>query len=192
MKKIYLLMVALLLPTCALSQQFALKTNVLSDAFLNINIGGEIMLAPKWSLEAEGQFNGWTLSHPRRWKHWAIQPEVRYWLCDAYSGHFFGAHVHGGQYNMGGFDGWYHLFGTDAGKLSESRYQGWFAGLGVSYGYAWILNRHWNLEAEIGLGYSYTKYDKFACKGCGKKTETDKVHHYAGPTRLAFNIVYIF
>lgn len=175
-----------------MAQEVAVKTNLLSDAFMNVNLGMEVGLAPRWTLDLTGEFNGWTLSHDRRWKHWALQPEARYWFCDRFAGHFVGIHAHGGQYNIGGFDGRYHLFGTDARKLKESRYQGWFVGAGVAYGYAWILNRHWNLEAEVGIGYSYTRYDRFRCAGCGKKMEADKPHHYIGPTKAAINLVYLF
>lgn len=174
------------------AQDMAVKSNVLSDAFLNPNIGLEIGLAPKWTLDITGQFNLWTLSHDRRWKHWVVQPEVRYWLCDRFSGHFFGFHLHGGQYNIGKFDGKIDFLGNDARKLKDTRYQGWFVGTGVAYGYAWILGRHWNLEAELGLGYSYTRYDRFNCAGCGKKIETDNAHHYIGPTKTAVNLVYVF
>ncbi len=174
------------------AQTFALKTNLVSDAVLSPNLGIEAGLAPKWTLDISGQFNGWTLSHSRRWKHWAVQPEARYWFCDRFAGHFVGVHLHGGQYNIGGIDGRVNILGTDARKLRDSRYQGWFAGAGVAYGYAWILGRHWNLEAEIGIGYSYTRYDRFRCAGCGKKTESGKTHHYFGPTKAAVNIVYVF
>lgn len=57
------------------AQNVALKTNVLSDAFLNPNIGIEIGLAPKWTIEAVGQFNLWKQSHDRQWRHWALQPK---------------------------------------------------------------------------------------------------------------------
>lgn len=173
-------------------QTVGVKTNLLSDVFLSPNLGIEIGLAPRWTLDVSGQLNGWKLSHGRRWKHWAVQPEARYWLCDRFGGHFLGAHVHGGQYNIGGFDGRINLLGTDARKLKDSRYQGWFAGAGVSYGYAWVLGQHWNLEAEIGVGYSYTRYDRFRCAGCGKKVGEDIPHHYVGPTRMAVNLVYLF
>lgn len=178
--------------TGAKAQDVALKTNLLADGFLNPNLGIEIGLAPKWSLDISGQYNGWILSNGRRWKHWAVQPEARYWFCDRFSGHFIALHAHGGQYNIGGFNGRINLFGTDARKLRETRYQGWFVGAGIAYGYAWILGRHWNLEAEIGIGYSYTRYDRFRCTGCGKKTETDRPHHYVGPTKAAINLVYLF
>lgn len=174
------------------AQNVAVKTNLLSDMVLNPNVGIEVGLAPKWTLNVSGQFNAWDMSHDRRWKHWAVQPGVRYWLCDRFDASFFGFYMHGGQYNIGGFDGKYNIFGTDARKLKNSRYQGWFMGAGVSYGYAWILNRHWNLEAEIGVGYSYTRYDRFSCAGCGKKIEADKPHHYIGLTNTAINLVYLF
>lgn len=174
------------------AQNVAVKTNLLADGLLNPNFGLEIGLAPRWTFDLTGQFNAWDLSHDRRWKHWAVQPEARYWLCDSFAGHFIGVHAHGGQYNIGDFDGWLNILGTDARKLKDTRYQGWFAGGGIAYGYAWILNRHWNLEAEIGLGYSYTRYDHFRCAGCGKRIETDKPHHYVGPTKAAVNLVYVF
>lgn len=173
-------------------QNAAVKTNLLADAFVSPNLGVEIGLAPRWTLDVSGQFNAWTLSHDRRWKHWLLQPEARYWFCDRFSGHFIGAHIHGGQYNIGGVDGKVEFLGTDFRKLEDTRYQGWFVGVGVAYGYAWILGRHWNLEAEIGIGYSYTRYDRFRCIGCGKKIETDKPHHYVGPTKAAVNLVYVF
>lgn len=174
------------------AQDIAVKSNLLSDALLNPNVGVEIGLAPRWTLDVTGQLNAWDLSHDRRWKHWTLQPEARYWFCDRFGGHFVGLHAHGGQFNIGGFDGRLNLFGTDARKLADTRYQGWFVGAGVAYGYAWVLGRHWNLEGEIGFGYSYTRYDRFRCAGCGKKTETGRSHHYVGPTKAAINLVYLF
>ena len=174
------------------AQKAAMKTNLLSDAFLNVNFGVEIGLAPKWTLDLRGDVNAWALSDDRRWKHWATQPEARYWFCDRFSGHFIGVHTHGGQYNIGGLDGRISFLGTDARKLKDVRYQGWFIGAGAAYGYGWILGRYWNLEMEIGFGYSYTRYDMFRCPGCGKKVETNKPHHYVGFTKAAVNLVYVF
>lgn len=194
MKRIILLLTIVIAGVfqTARGQNVAVKTNLLADAVLSPNLGLEVGLAPKWTLDVTGQFNAWTLSHDRRWKHWALQPEARYWFCDRFAGHFLGAHAHGGQYNMGGFNGKYNFLGTDARKLKDFRYQGWFIGAGVAYGYAWVLGHHWNLEAEIGFGYSYTRFDKYPCAECGTKVETDKPHHYVGPTKAAINLVYLF
>ena len=176
----------------AKGQSMAIKTNLLYDALLNINAGIEVGLAPKWTADVSGNFNAWEFSHNRRWKHWMVQPEARYWFCDRFGGHFLGIHAHGGQYNVGGLKNGIMLMGSDLSRLSDHRYQGWFVGAGVGYGYAWILNRHLNLEAEIGVGYAYTRFDKFQCEGCGKKVETGRSHHYVGPTKAAVSLVYLF
>ena len=36
----------------------------------------------------------------------------------------------------------FSMLGTDFGKLKDYRFQGWFVGAGVAYGYAWVLGRH--------------------------------------------------
>ncbi len=118
--------------------------------------------------------------------------EARYWFCDRFAGHFVGAHLLGGQYNIGGLKNGISFLGSDLSKLSKRRYQGWFAGLGAAYGYAWILGKHWNLEAELGIGWIYTRYDSYPCASCGKKLEEDASHHYVGPTKAAINLVYTF
>ena len=162
-----LLAMALFLVQEAKAQKVALKTNIVYDVTANVNAGIELGLAPKWSLDVSGNFNAWDMSHGRKWKHWLVQPEFRYWFCDRFSGHFLGFHLHGGQYNVGGLKNSISFLGTDFSRLSDSRFQGWFAGAGLAYGYSWILNEHWNLEAEIGFGY-------------------------VGPTKAAINLVYLF
>lgn len=194
MKKIIILLLALVVMAgVAMAQDIAVKTNLLYDASLTVNAGIEVELAPKWSLDLSGNFNAWTLSHGKKWKHWLVQPEVRYWLCDAFAGHFVGAHALAGQYNVGHIDmGTFDFLGSDFSGLKDHRYQGWYGGLGIAYGYSWILGRHFNLEAELGFGWLYTKYDTFECAGCGRKVERGKTHNYVGPTKAAVSLVYIF
>lgn len=187
-----LLLSALFFVNEAKAQKVAIKTNLVYDATATINAGLEFGLVPKWSLDVSGNFNAWTILNSARWKHWAVQPEARYWFCDRFSGHFLAVHLHGGLYNVGSIKNKLNFLGTDFSKLTNQRFQGWFAGAGVAYGYSWILGKHWNLEAEIGFGYSYTVYDKFECAGCGKKVEEGIDHHYVGPTKAAINLVYLF
>lgn len=191
-KKFILLFFLLGMFVGARGQDFAVKTNLVEDALLNANLGAEVSLAPRWSFDLSGQFNGWTVDG-HKWKHWLAQPEIRYWFCDHYAGHFVGLHLLGGQYNFGYFPkNNVKFLGTDFGKLHDERHQGWYAGAGIAYGYSFILNKHWNLELELGVGYAYTRYDVFKCEGCGKKVEEDKEHHYYGPTKAAINLVYEF
>ncbi len=176
----------------AQAQDFALKSNLLYDATTTLNAGAEFVLAPQWSLDVSGNLNPWTFSGGKRWKHWMVQPEARYWLCDRFAGHFFGLHAHGGQFNIGGLKNGISFLGSDFSKLENRRYQGWLAGAGIAYGYSWILGKHWNLEAEIGLGYIYTRFDTYPCADCGRKIAEDGSHHYVGPTKAAINLVYMF
>lgn len=188
-----LLIVTFLCCVCpkASAQKLAVKTNLLYDATATINLGVEARIAPQWTLDLSGNYNAWKLSHDRRWKHWMLQPEARFWFCDPFIGHFLGVHAHGGKYNVGGLDNNISFLGTDFSKLSDYRYQGWFLGAGLAYGYSWVLSRHWNLEGEIGFGYAYTRYEKYPCAECGDKQGEGK-HHYVGPTKAAINLIYSF
>lgn len=172
--------------------QVDVKTNLLYDATLTVNLGAEVALAPKWSFDLSGNYNGWTLDNGRRWKHWLVQPEARYWFCDRFSGHFVGFHLLGGQYNLGGWKHGFDFLGNNFSNLRDRRYQGWYAGAGVAYGYTWILAKHWSVEAEIGLGWAYTRYDIFPCQKCGTKLAKNRVHNYVGPTKAAINLIYVF
>lgn len=175
----------------SMAQDWALKTNLLYDALLSPTVGVEVGLAPKWSADLSGTINNWSVND-RRWKQWMLQPEARYWFCQRFSGHFVGAHVLGGQFNFGNLPFDFKFLGTDFSALRDKRYQGWVVGAGVAYGYSWILSRHWNLEAEIGIGWVYSRFDEYNCSDCGKKTRSDLHHNYFGPTKAALNIIYVF
>lgn len=174
------------------AQQIAFKTNLLFDAALSPSIGAEVGLAPQWSLEVSGNLNAWNFDNGKRWKHWLVQPEARYWLCRRFAGHFLGIHALAGQYNVGKIDAPFKFLGTDFRRLKDERFQGWAAGAGIAYGYAWPVHPHWNIEAEIGFGWVYTRYDAYPCAECGNRTESGKSHNYVGPTKLALNVVYLF
>ena len=189
-KFLYLLSFALLSVVGAQGQDFAVKTNLLYDATATVNAGIEIGLAPRWTLDLSGNYNGWSI-RDHKWKHWMAQPEFRYWFCDRFSRHFLGFHALGGQFNFGHIRNNINFLGNDLSKLTDLRYQGWGVGAGVAYGYAFILGRHWNLELELGVGYIYLQYDKFECAECGRNVGSDK-HHYVGPTKAAVNLVYVF
>lgn len=179
-RRIIFLMLAILLPlgvSIRAEERVALKSNLLYDALLNANLGVEFRVAPHWTVDVSGNYNGWRLSHGRQWKHWMAQPEVRYWLKDeTMRSHFFAGHIFGGQFNT---------------TLNDYRRQGWAAGIGAGYGYAWRFARHWGLEAEIAVGYAHYRYDKYPCAGCGRKIAT-RNRNYVGPTKAALNLVYYF
>lgn len=124
------LLLGLFFSAGAKCQKMAVKSNLLYDATATINAGVEFRLAPRWTFDVSGNYNGWTISGDRKWKHWMLQPEARYWLCDRFAGHFLGAHVLGGKYNVGNLKNSISFLGTDFSKLTDRRYQGWFVGAG--------------------------------------------------------------
>lgn len=189
---------ALIRSNGASAQNFALKTNLLYDATATINAGIEFKIAPKWTMDISSNFNAWMTPNDSdpdtidpKWKHWTIQPEARYYFCNPLSRHFIGIHAHTGNFNVGGLNIPLNLLGTDFRQLKEMRYQGWFIGGGVSYGYVIAISTHWNIEFVLGLGYSYTDYDVFLCPACGKQVGSG-THHYVGLTKAAISLAYLF
>ncbi len=162
------------------SPYFALKTNVLSIAALTPSLGLEAGLGRKTSFDLYGAYNNWTLKDNKKWKHWNVQPAIRFWTCERFNGSFFGIHLQGGEFNVGGVGPFQ--------KLKDYRYDGWFVGGGVSYGYQWILSNRMALEAEIGVGYARMWYDQFGCAECAPKIG-EGTYNYFGPTKAAVSLI---
>lgn len=175
------------------AQNVALKTNLPYAAAASANLGIEVGLAPRWTLDISGNYMPWKFYNGLLRKHAFVQPEARYWFCDRFSGHFIGVHAHSGLFNVTGSGvlADVPLINKVFDDLDQRRYQGWFAGAGLSYGYAFILGKHWNLELEGGVGYSYIDNDVYECEECGTLLE-NRHNHYVGLTKAALNIVYVF
>lgn len=171
-----LLCVLSLCATRVHGQKMGLKTNALYWAALTPNIGFEFAMSAKTTLELQGAYNPWTFRGDKKMRFWLVQPEVRYWFCEKFEGHFLGLHLHGAQY-FGGF--------------KKNRYDGYLAGGGITYGYNWILSPRWNLEAVIGIGYARLWYDKSPRIYC-EKCKTPGHKDYFGPTKIGISFVYVF
>lgn len=169
------------------AQKVAAKTNLLYAATTSPNLALEVRTGKKTTLDVGGGISLWKFGEKTTWKHWMAQPEFRYWFCDAFNGHFLGLHAHGGQFNVGGLN----IPIGRLEKLNDHRYQGYFYGAGLSYGYQWVLGRHWNLEASLGGGYARIHYEQFPCAHCGTKLD-EGVYNYWGVTRGTLSLVYVF
>lgn len=185
---ILLMLMAIWVPTQTVhAQKVAVKTNLAYwGAAVSPNIALEFGLSKKFTLEAGGGFNLWTFDDNKKAKHWLVQPELRYWFCDIFNGHFIGLHAHGAQFNVGNWD-------IPIGRLDvlkENRYEGYLYGGGLSYGYQWMLGNRWNLETSIGGGYARIHYDKYPCANCGTKVGEGKTNYW-GITKAAVSLIYI-
>ena len=188
MKKVAILILFML--GCAISeghaQKVALKSNLLYDATTTMNLGLEIGLARKWTLDIPVNYNPWKLSDGKRLRHWGIQPEVRYWFCESFRRMFVGMHGHYADFNVGGFPDW----GFISKNMQDNRYQGYLYGGGISIGHSWILKKRWSLEASLGIGYAHIVYDKYPCAECGTKLKSGR-RNYFGPTKASISLIYI-
>ena len=198
MKHIFAL-IAIFMASLHAYGQVAVKTNLLYDATTTPNIGAEMRVGSQSTVNLVYGLNAWTFNTDnhgdRKAKHWLLMPEYRWWPCTTFSGHFFGVHAMGGQMNFanvdipfpGAFFGGKNL----AKAVKDTRVQGGFAGVGLTYGYQHPLSRHWNIEAEIGVGYGHVWYDQFPCEVCGTKLASGG-SNYVGITKIGFSVMYLF
>ena len=168
------------------AQTLAVKTDLLTGALSSPNISMEVKLSERFSLEAGVHYNPFSAGEDRRWKHWYVQPELRYWMCQPYGGHFFGVHLLYGVYNVGNVK---LPFGLHK-AIRSSRYEGEFMGAGISYGYHFILSPHWGLETSIGVGFLHAGNEQYRCFHCGEKTGSGN-RNFIAPTKAAVSLVYI-
>ena len=96
--------VCLLASSLFMYGQMAVKTNVAMDAVAIPNLGVEVGLSKKLTVDIPFYYNPWKYSDNKMLKLVMVQPELRYWLCDKFNGHFFGFHLMGGAYNTTGID----------------------------------------------------------------------------------------
>lgn len=169
---------------------WSLKNNLLYDATLTPNIGAEVRLGSRSTLQLFYGLNPWKWSDTKKWRHWSLMPEYRYWLNREkapFRGWFTGVHALGGEFNVCGVKMPFDMMKW----LKDNRYEGWYVGGGLTLGHAWRLSDHWRLEAALGIGYIRLKYDQYENEWCGDLVKSD-VYHYVGPTKLALNIGYVF
>lgn len=164
----------------------AVKTNLLYDATTTFNLGGEVKLSDYLTLDLSVNYNPWSFSENKKFKHVLVQPELRYWIYEPFNGHYLGTHLMYSYYNVGNINLPLDIFSD----LKNFRYQGNGYGFGFSYGYQWILSAKWNLEATFGFGYIYFDYSRYECQSCGKKLE-DSHKNYFGPTKAGLSLIYI-
>ncbi len=183
-----------------MTPRFALKTNLLygfgialgtwDAGAITPNLSFEFGLGKRTSLEIGGSYNPWNWKGSeesnRKLVHMIIKPEFRYWLCERFDGHFFGAHLLYGRFNAGTYQ-------VPLLFDKEYRYDGHAFGAGVTYGYNWAFHKRWGVEFAIGAGVIWMTYDRYDCAWCGpdKESPTPLRKWYFGPTNAAISLVFL-
>lgn len=136
MRKFLLFVLLCCLASGIQAQRAALKTNVLEWCTATPNLGAEFVLGKHLSLNFEASGNPFETSKIGL-RHATFRPEIRYWTGRPLSRHFIGV--------MGGISG-YNLLLNDIRRRGNT----WITGL--TYGYDFVLSKHWNLELTAGVG----------------------------------------
>ena len=163
-----------------------IKTNAIGLGLGIANISAEIDLTKHWSFTLPIYYSAWNyFKYTNKFRTFAIQPEVRYWLNENNHGFFAGAHFTYAQYNVG-------LNGNDY-RYKDHNGNSPALGGGISVGYKLPISRNnkWHIEFSIGAGVYDLYYDKFYNVPNGKLVNS---YHktYWGIDNAAINISYRF
>lgn len=129
------------MPHKAAAQFFAVRADALAALTGTLHLGAEASVADKWTFEASGYWNPVRTSDLST-SFGAVQIGPRYWFYESFVGHFLGAQLSWGSYDFG---------------RRTRRYDGQAYGFGLSYGYAWMLSKRWNIALEAGIGLFHSR-----------------------------------
>lgn len=152
--------------------RFGIKVNLLYGlSTLTPNISAEVALSKRSTLELSYSNNPWKydadLDDNKKLLHGIVSLEYRYWLCERYSGHFFGIHGLYSEYNVSGYN-------IPILFKKDYRYKGNAYGGGVLYGYALPIGKMWNIEFTVGADVLRMDYDRYSCRTCDTNSEPFK------------------
>lgn len=167
------------------TRKLYLKTNAIGLGMAMANIAAEVDLTKHLSFTLPIYYSAWNyFKSTIKFRTFAIQPEVRYWLSENNNGFFAGAHFGLAYYNFA-FDGDYRY--QDHNRETPA------IGGGISVGYRMPIskNQKWHLEFALGAGVYGLHYNKFYNVNNGKFIDS---HHktYWGVDNAAVNLSYRF
>lgn len=162
-----------------------LKTNVPAWFLIWLNAAGEYDIAPHWSVNLSLYYSGFNYFHHRRkYRTFAVMPEIRYWFSKNNQGFFVAPHFGLAWYNVS-FDGPYRYQDHNGSTPA--------LGGGIDAGFRFNIsrNRRWRMEFSVGFGIYHLDYDKFINEHNGKLAGRCRRTFY-GIDNAALSICYMF
>ena len=161
----------------------AIKNNLIYDLLLAPNLEIEIPISKRWSLNTEYKCPWWLNSeHEFCYQLLSGGVEGRCWLGNRrkrsrLTGHFLGLYTEGGIYDF---------------QFQGDGYQGkYYGAVGVTYGYAKQLARHFSLEFSLGVGYLATEYKKYTPYEGDIVWMNSGRYHFIGPTKAKVSLIWL-
>lgn len=149
-----------------------IKTNLVGLGMLMANLGVEFDMGNKFSFVLPVYYSAVNyFKQTLKFRTFAVQPELRYWLKDNKDGFFVGAHAGFAYYNFA-FDGKWRYQDKD-GKTPT-------LGGGLSAGYRMPISKdeNWKLEFALGAGVYPLHYDVFHNEYNGQLYDTRKKTYF--------------
>ena len=164
-----------------------LRTNLLYNATLSPTVGFEWHVNRYYGIKLDGSYTHWGSRHGWVQNIWLLNPEVRFYLKNTdlfYIG-------------LGGNLGRFNIYRGVIGNLffpDLTGYQGSLFGGCVSLGYKLIFTRYFGLDFNLGLGYTYFKYDSFTVIEQKRVYQMvklkDEAKHLLGPAQAGVSLVW--
>ena len=124
----------------ASAQRVSLKTNALYWAAASPNIGLEFRINRHITFDFDATYNNITIGKYDTQVR-MFTPEMRYWFsARPQAGHFVGLTGIAANYNL---------------LIKDESHDGDIFGGGLTYGYSFVLSRHWSIETTVGAGLVY-------------------------------------
>ena len=162
--------------------RMALKTNLLADVALMPSLEAEYLINRRWSVAVHGAVAWWSRPSVHNYYQLAtIYPEGRWWFRtkSPWHGHYLGLFA-GGT--------WYDLEHGGRGYKGEGGF------VGLSYGYMFPVSKSLSIEAGVGLGYLYTRYEEYLPvpyqNGTHYVYQQTSQMNYFGPLKLKLALVW--
>ena len=144
------------------AQRRGVKTNALGWLTCSPNMGGEFRVSRFNTINLEASAGYLTLGS-RYQRHALVMPEVRHWFsARPQTRHFCGVMALFGVYNV---------------KFSSDTHKGLAMGLGLTYGYSFVLKPRWSLELTAGAGFLH-------------RSEQNKQKNGFAPLKVGVSLVY--
>lgn len=162
---------------------FSLYTNLFDwGHFGTMNLSAMYSVSRRSSLGATVRWNPFEWGNDqdaKLYKMRAFELDYRWWPWHVYSGWWLTANAQVREYNVA------NVWGKDYNE------QGWAVGAGLGFGYTYMLNDHWNIEAGASAWAGYKDYKKYECPECGMLIKKGS-KSFVEPDRVFINIVYVF
>ena len=157
------------------------------------NIGYEHGLSPHLSVSADVMWLPYlSKKHEEVFRSFQMAGECRYYFKASEhiydkmaTGWYAGVYAMFGNFNIG----LYRHHDMDR----SFRRQGWGCSAGLSGGWKYKFNRHWQMDINLGIGYAHIQYNKYKLGGMYRHypLKRKQTRGWVGPTRFSISFGYI-